>query len=64
MRRMENKIAEINQELADNTGEFHAIVDGAAYTVRKRPISQNTEQAYRPQPPRAKEPPTYYAKNM
>ena len=39
MRRMENKIAEINQELADNTGEFYAIVDSAAYAVRKRPVS-------------------------
>jgi hypothetical protein len=64
MRRMEREIAEMNQELADDTGEFHAIVDGVAYAVRKRPVSQSAEQAYRPQPPRAKKPSTYHAKNM
>ena len=35
---MENEIAEINQKLADNTGEFYTIVDGIAYIVRKRPV--------------------------
>ena len=48
MRRMENKIAEINQELADNTGEFYAIVNGVVYIMRKRLIFQIVEQAYRP----------------